>query len=305
MPAKWVLILVIAFFSMPVHGHRGDRVYPLFEVIDETAINVNDGHVDEWMELIGEPTVTALEFTVLDWQFGASTFPLHDYDPSDLDFRIWIGWTSASERIYVAAIFSDDISAGEDEYDPNYSPGQDFLRLLIDGDHDASSDRDPNPTLEGDDSRIFDQAAQSYSAVPVRAEGPIVGLRTLEFYGGDWWWSYPPYGNGGGAIRGENPVIWTVEFYVTPFDMLLRKEPENSIVSDLGAQKIVGFQIHVGDFDDPDEGKEFYFLGDEKDFPGDADTWMDGLLIGSGAGVSDGSVVRTDSWGRIKASLSD
>ena len=39
---------------------------------------------------------------------------------------------------------------------------------------------------------------------------------------------YPPYGEGGRSVAGENPVVWVTEFYATPFDRLVRKEPENS-----------------------------------------------------------------------------
>ena len=86
-------------------------------------------------------------------------------------------------------------------------------------------------------------------------------------------------------------MFWVVEFYATPFDMLIRKEPENSVVSDLFPGKTIGFRLDVWDFDDHDsrrlgyDGAKVFILGDYSgltyfDSIGDADTWMDGILIG-------------------------
>ena len=115
----------------------------------------------------------------------------------------------------------------------------------------------------------------------------------------------------------KNPVVWVTEFYVTPFDMLIRKEPENSLVSDLGAEQIVGFRVSIGDFDEPaingpggNRAGKLHVLGSYygstvRDALGDTDTWMDGILIpANGADRGGGTAVAPDSWARIKASFS-
>ena len=70
---------------MSVDAHVGDRVYPVHELTDEmlAEIQLHDGSVEEWYELIGEPTLTLLDFSEI---LGASL------DPSDMDFRIWLAW---------------------------------------------------------------------------------------------------------------------------------------------------------------------------------------------------------------------
>ena len=51
---------------LSVHGHQGDRIYPIFEVSAETGIDLKDGVVDDWGELIGESSFTALDFTLFE-----------------------------------------------------------------------------------------------------------------------------------------------------------------------------------------------------------------------------------------------
>ena len=303
--------------SSSVHGHRGDRIYPILEITEESRIDLQDGIVDDWRELLGEPTFTTLDFT------GFESFhpdaESKAYDPSSLDFRIWLGWGRNPARLYVAGIFSDDVFVGPDSENGSMALGgrQDLMYLLVDGDHDGAPSIDPDRRTLGldDDSGIFDMYAQNYQAFSIPADGKHVSLPFLEFWDDPTWWSHPPYADGGGSVSGENPVFWVVEFYATPFDMLIRKEPESSVVSDLFPSKIIGFQLQVLDFDDPESSRsdydaaDWYILGDFsgltlKDAGRDAE-WMDGILIGDESAGDPGSVVKTDSWALIKASLLD
>ncbi len=161
----------------------------------------------------------------------------------------------------------------------------------------------------------MDQGTQGYSGVPLRRETSHVGLSVLETWWDETWWGYSPYGEGGGSVGGENPVVWVTEFYVTPFDRLIRREPENSLVSDLGAGQVVGFRVSVGDFDEPathgagsnSAGKIYLMLGN---FSGSSRSdiqqngLLDGLLLPANGIDSDDSAVKPDSWARIKASFS-
>ena len=306
---------VIAVFGLNhVYGHSGDRLYPFYEIPDEAAIDITDGSIEDWQQLFGEPSLTSLDFTGFD-----PNDRVMGYDPSDLDFRIYLGWNGASNHIYMGAICIDDVYIGEDEKSFSYMErqGEDSVTLLIDGDHDGSPQWDRVNLDGGDDSGKHDQAAQGYSGVPVRRETSNVGIPFFEtYFEGESWWGYPPYGDGGGSVAGENPVVWVTEFYVTPFDMLIRKEPENSLVSDLGAEQIVGFRVLIGDFDEPavngpggnSVGKLHvlgsYYGGTVRDALGEtADTWADGILLPAGGIDGGDSAVEPDSWARIKASF--
>ena len=60
------------------------------------------------------------------------------------------------------------------------------------------------------------------------------------------WLSQPPFAHGGGAVVGGSPIFSVTEFYVTPFDRLVRTgDPEDSDRSDLFGGKIIGFNIRV------------------------------------------------------------
>ena len=79
----WRLTLgLILWTGVGAAAHSGDRAYPIPYLSDEVLeqIQLHDGRVDEWMELVGEPTMTSLDFT--------SGFGRLPPDPSDLDFRI-------------------------------------------------------------------------------------------------------------------------------------------------------------------------------------------------------------------------
>ena len=80
-----------------------DRVYPFTELTDEMRdlIDLKDGSVDDWLAVLGEPTLTPLDFTT-DPRFSG-------YEPSSYDFRIWLAWHDATEHLFVAAEFVDDV----------------------------------------------------------------------------------------------------------------------------------------------------------------------------------------------------
>ena len=90
-----LLSAVIAFFGLgSAHGHSGDRVYRFYEIPDEAAIDITDGSIEDWEELFGEPSLTSLDFTgFTSYQGNGDSM---EYNPSDLAFRIYLGWNGAS-----------------------------------------------------------------------------------------------------------------------------------------------------------------------------------------------------------------
>ena len=81
MRAKWTGVWTLAsglVFSGQVHGHFGDRIYPILEITDDMLAQIElDGLIDEWPELYGEPTLTPLErITGCNNPFGSSS-PSH------------------------------------------------------------------------------------------------------------------------------------------------------------------------------------------------------------------------------------
>ena len=87
--------------SSITHAHIGDEIYPFYELLDEDLhrIDLTDGSVEDWVEVVGEPSLTASDFF---WLFGS-------YDLSELDFRIWLAWHQGSGTLWVAMERFDDL----------------------------------------------------------------------------------------------------------------------------------------------------------------------------------------------------
>ena len=286
--------------AMSAAAHVGDRLYPISYLTDEMVekIRLHDGSVEEWYELIGEPTLTLLDFSEI---LGASL------DPSDLDFRIWLAWHDDPARIYVGMVAADNANFSE------YSDP--VIQLAIDGDHGGGAGcpcEDPVEALE---------ETQLYLAVARTSwGGPTLDDTYIRFATGQLAWNaLPPYGEGGGNAGGENPIISVIEFYVTPFDRFGRTDdspaPEGSIVSDLASGQVIGFAILVQDVDPiggdrnvtqwvpesmPGALRLEWRSGHGSDQTARGDFLLDGLLL---LARPEDSAVESGSWGRIKASI--
>jgi len=236
-------------------------VIPLAELCDDdlAAIDLHDGHVDDWLEVIGGPTLTTRDACRT---YGLSYWMA--YDPTDLDFRIWLAWHDATNRIYVAFERLDDRYENDfTRTDPHgvarYMGYHDSsLELWVDGDLQSRAlttyEWAKLPMLEK--ARATVRAQQAYTGLAeVFDGGPHLALR----------WSYtdwmlrPPYSEASGRRSGDNPIVTVLEFCFTPFDMLLLDDPEGSQPTDLFPGKTIGLQIYVNDRDD---GKlEYYSFG--------------------------------------------
>ena len=141
-------------------AHGGYRVFPIPELTDEMLeqIQLDDGSVAEWFDLVDEPTMSLVDFR---W-YG------HIPDPSDLDFRIWLAWHDEPDRLYVAFTASDDAHIIYDG-NPEYSLGSPELILAIDGDHSGGGSG-LDPGKQG----IFGGMRSNMGQLPVR---PTAALR--------------------------------------------------------------------------------------------------------------------------------
>ena len=289
-----------------------DRIYPIFELTDADLahIDLHDGSVGEWEEILGEATVTALEFT-------------GEYDPADLDFRIWVAWHEATNRFYVAAERADDLYANTferaDIYNGNYvmEIHDGSVTFVIDADHSGGPwwPSGPGPLTTKEEHLIFEQHAQWYTALgEVFDDGPHIetGRKSAApwDYNGPRWYELPPYAEGGGGRFSESPIITVTEFYVTPFDRLIWNLEEESLVSTLEAGHMVGFALAVYDRDIKDSGVQTTFrLGEAARCIGCSTNFLTGLLVPHEGDLLEEDEGQEDfedkTWGRIKATFGD
>ena len=301
-------LALILWTGVAAGAHSGDRAYPIPYLSDEVLeqIQLHDSRVDEWMELVGEPTMTSLDFTT-----GFGRLPP---DPSDLDFRIWLAWHDDPARLYAGFVSSDDIYKNNHEYD---APPQslrhvmylnDSISLAIDGDH--SGGEGCSGDCPEEDWVDIHEETQYYEAIAHTASGPTLDCPVVRYFNEDGafaWTAIPPYGEGGGGVAGEAPVISVIELYVTPFDRLVGDNIQESVTGDLSAGQVIGFAIAVHDNEGDGwrpwtpEGMQRSDSYAEFDIMSlRADYFLDGILLPP---EPEGSAVESDSWGRIKASL--
>ena len=227
-------------------------VIPLAELSDDdlASIDLQDGYIDDWLRVVGDPTLTARDAYRTQ---GLSYWT--DYDPSDLDCGIWLAWHDATNRIYVAFQRLDD------RYENGAAPSNGLCTGWCLGSHDSSIQLWVDGDLQSkgltsyewgklprlDLARAAVREQQAYIGIAeTHDSGPHLGLA--------WsytdWMLHPPYGDSGGQRSGDNPIVTVLEFCFTAFDMLLLDDPEGSQATDLFPGKTIGLYLHFVDVDD-------------------------------------------------------
>ena len=285
-------------------AHIGDEIYPFYELLDEDLdrIDLNDGSVEDWLEAVGEPSVTASDFI---WEF-------HSYDPSEVDFRIWLAWNQSSSTLWVAMERFDDLYFNRYDGDEPWKMHwwDSSISFMVDGDHSGG----PYSYLLGfncegctaDQVLENNRQAQEWVAIAETPDGDH-----LHHGGASEWVIREPYAAAGGGVIGETPATTVTEFKVTPFDDLIYNDEEASEASKLYPGKTIGFSIDTTDNDvtqatDGSGVSILLSLTAKLEALTKADLFVDGLLIGAGEDPSrydNTAAVAPSSWGRIKAAL--
>lgn len=281
-----VLALVWGLWAT-ASAHVGSIVVPVYELPSIDAIDVLDGHVDDWHAIADAPSLTATDF-LADPTVGDGA----QYDPGDLDFRIWMGWLRSPARIYLGIERLDDVHVSAYEAGGD-ARAHDGVELSIDGDHSGGR----YAGWPGDDARLYQQA-QTYFAVPA-PPGNALSWPDADVVDVVWPVS-PPFGQGAGAVRDGARSRAVVEFFITPFDSLVRTNPEESVISTLLPGAVVGLQIAVPDFDThPGAYHAFHSINGNYYSFHRAENFVDGQLIPSQVAT----VTQPGSWASIKASF--
>ena len=303
-----IFLLTLAAVSADVGevaGHVGERLIPINYLSEETLarLDFDDATVEDWIDSVGEPSLTPLDFFL--WSHP-SLASYDQFDPSNLDFRIWLGW-SRDGRIHVAGQFADNVY--ENTFGIPFSSFDDSIALLVDGDHTGGEYVYPTPGDLGvpDGPDLTNMQAQNYEAIARIPRGLTVDLlwTSIGRESSIDWMVGPPFAFGGGSVQGENPTVWIVEFSITCFDQLDVVKPEDSIISQLSEGRIIGLDLHVFDHDLENTRRHARYSLSDPELRGGgegADNFADALLLGPESEFGD-SAVQSLSWGLIKASL--
>jgi len=260
---------------------------------DLADIDLRDGTVEDWEDVFGEASWLPPDFyadpTVGD---GAQ------YDPADMDYRIWSGW-SQSGHIWFAMERLDNVYFGR-EYDGASPWNYEAIEVMLDGDHTGGDYTGSANEDWTDEEKLLNnnRHAQQYIAV---ADDPS-GRHVFYLGAGAEWVNELPWADGSGVSVGDGPTHSVIEFFVTPFDDLIWNSPDDSVASPLFDGKIIGYQISLPDTDQgPGQDRAFHTLSGQAATWRFAERFIDARLVGAGGATA----VEEDSWGRIKASLSE
>ena len=303
MPTCLVALLTLAPLlgaASAAHAHIGDEIYLFFELLDEDLhrIDLTDGSAEDWLEVVGEPSLVTSDF----WE-GSDDWPS---DPTTLDVRVWLAWHRNSSTLWVAVEAFDDRyvgALGDERETANYCWAWDAcMEFFVDGDHSGGRYRKfsaSDHTEEELDLLNFRQAQKYW--MPIDPEGG----QFVRYPGAGEWPTTDPYA----AAGGRSPATWVLEMKVTPFDHLVYNDESLSKASELYPGRTIGFELRVFDADkEPPFVSAFPYLLTPMELSAAlyAGHFVDGLLVGAGEDPSrydDVSAVEPSSWGRIKASF--
>jgi len=290
--------LVVGLCSM-VSAHIGTQIFSIYELPTTDLPDLTDGTLQDWEDVLPGASLNQDSFAPLAVGDGAGI------NTADLAYRVFFAWHSKAQHLYMAIERVDDV------YINTYAGGDlinlwqyDSIEFMVDGDHTGgayngfSADEYSAEQIK----LLSNYQAQQYVAIAESPDGILIGYQGS----GQGWVNRPPYSDAGGFATGESPNTSVIELYVTCWDELNWQGPELSKKSALAADKIVGFQISVPDFDTAAGAYHgFHTLSGQANTWRLAENFVDGQLIGCDTGDC-GQVetaVQNDSWGRIKASF--
>lgn len=319
----WSTFVFGLLFVLADRLQAQNPVYPFFELTDAdlARIDLHDGSVNDWLDVLGEPTLTSFDFHRRD-NLGY----LVPHDPADLDFRIWLAWHDGTNRFYVALERADDVYLNSfDRSVPNHTymfSHDSSIEFVIDGDAGGIHPGNLHRHYKNNTAEWYlnvPRESQWYTAISEAHDNrPLVRIQDLfgasSQYGD--WYARPPYAESDGIRFGERPTISVTEFYVTAFDQLIYNDPSASVVSDLYPGKAVHFSISLVDAEGPFthtwySNNSGYTIRITKTL---SLSTADGVLVDAlkpvaengegvaGEGEAEGAV-RPGSWGRIKATF--
>ena len=234
----FLLAIAIMLTAISSEARWQDRLYPFRELTDEMVaqIDLKDGSIEDWLEVLGEPTLTGLDF---------AGYP-DDYDPSSYDCRLWLAWHEAADRLYIAAEIVDDIYVDIEKPSSGYY-GDSTVWFFVDGDMSGGNLRDRVSFFHMMQAQHYTAFARTYR------NKSNVDLEIVI----STWMDQLPYADGGGDMVDSQPIISVVEFFVTPFDHLIWDAPEKSAISDLFEGKTIGFALSLADMDSENSQGQF------------------------------------------------
>jgi len=299
---KLSILLLALTFALCMGSMVVAQVYPIYELPTTDLPDLYDHSLQDWEDVLPGTSLTQDDFAPLAVADGAGI------DPADLAYRIFMAWNSTDQRVYLAIERVDDVYINP--YEGGNPPDMwmsDGAEVMLDGDHSGGDYNGFSVDEYGEEQAklLTGYQAQQYVMVPESPDGLLIGSNTAA----SGWVTNLPWAECGGYVEGEAPTTSVMEGAMTAWDQLDWHGPEYSVRSTLEADRIIGFQISIMDWDVVGTYHGFHTLSGLANTWRMADNFVSGQLIGcdyddcGAAATPITTAVQAESWGRIKASL--
>jgi len=295
-------LLLIACFALAGAAGAQQAVYQIYELATSDLPDLYDHSLQDWEDVLPGTSLTQDDFAPLAVADGAGI------NTADLAYRMYMAWNSADQRIYVCIERVDDVYVNTYEGgNPQDMWMDDGAEVMLDGDHSGGDYNGFSADVYGEEQAklLTGYQAQQFVLVPESPDGLLIGSNTAA----SGWATNLPWAEAGGVASGQNPTTSIIEAAMTPWDELNWNGPEVSKRSPLYANKIIGFQISIMDWDYTDAEKRmtyhaFHTLSGLANTWRMADNFVGGQLVPcTGGDCGQASAVSAESWGRVKAAL--
>ena len=155
-------VLLTVALAGAAGAHRGDIIYPIYELPTSDLPDLHDGTLSDWEGVLPGASMDQDYFV----PYGGD-----EIDPEDLAFRVFLAWHDASQRLFVGVERVDNVYIG---------PGQqgDGMLFFVDGDHSGGEyETGTSSEEESEADKEFNHVqAQWYWAIPENlGDRPLLG----------------------------------------------------------------------------------------------------------------------------------
>jgi len=256
------LIHGLVFCLIPVFAFAQSRPDTTFNIFQFPADQIPriDGEISDW-DMVPEHYVIGTD------QLVNSNKDQAPANPSTLDVRVKVGWVKGLNRLYFLYEAYDDYW-----YFNESGLKNDTFEVVVDGDLSGGPFIDrfhPNELVDIWDAYFSFHGvhAQNYHIFT-----PAVNKDWTLAWGPQSWMKDLPYANAAydyNFQHGDSGHL-ILEFWITPFDYALSKDPERSVESHLSENKRIGLSWAILDYDEGGEQTGFWNLSRERTMYGDA-----------------------------------
>jgi hypothetical protein len=240
MPMRSFIAIVLA---LPLFGlERPGVEFKIFQFPPDRIPTI-DGAMNDW-DIVPDSYVIGtdqLKETVKGREF--------QYDKSDLDVRVQVGWVRGLNRLYFLYEASDNYW--------NFEPARranDIFEVVVDGDLSGGPLIGAMHPIKGIDSSDAFFSFHGVHAQNYHIFTPAPNRDWAMVWGAQGWIKHLPYANAAynyNFKHGQSGRL-VLEFWITPFDYAPFEGPGRAVESKLEENKRIGLSWAVLDYDSPD-----------------------------------------------------